>query len=322
MVQFVLIGFGAGVAAALLFASIATGSILAPFLFYLVPLPILIAGIGWSHWAAIVAGVVAAAGLGTILGAHFFAAFLVGIGVPAWWLGFLSLLARPASNGQSGGLVWYPVGRLILWTAVIGAGVVIIAIPSIATDKETLHAVLRRAFEQALGLQVPAPAGNELPKRPDVERLIEVMVSVLPAAAAVLVTLVYVANLWLAGRIVKISGRLRRPWPDLAALTLPRLTAGLAAAAVAGSFLADLVGILCGILAASLLTAYALLGFAVLHTITRGMNHRALVLGGTYGAVMMLGWPVLAMSLLGLAEAAFNFRARMTAGRGPPSLQT
>ena len=107
----------------------------------------------------------------------------------------------------------------------------------------------------------------------------------------------------------------------VAALTLPPFTPGLAAVAIAGTLLPDLAGIIAGILAASLLTVYALLGFAVLHTITRGMKHRLLVLGGTYGAVMMLGWPVLAVSLLGLAEAAFNFRRRMAGGRGPPSVQ-
>jgi hypothetical protein len=148
------------------------------------------------------------------------------------------------------------------------------------------------------------------------------MVSILPPAAAVLTTLIYVVNLWLAGRIVRVSGRLRRPWPDLAALILPAFTPALTAAAIAGSFLPDLAGVTAGILAASLLTAYALLGFAVLHILTRGMNYRVLLLGAAYGAVMMFGWPVLAVSLLGLADAAFNLRRRASGGRGPPSVQT
>ncbi len=44
MVQIVLIGLGAGVASALLFASIASGSPISILLFYLAPLPILLAG--------------------------------------------------------------------------------------------------------------------------------------------------------------------------------------------------------------------------------------------------------------------------------------
>ena len=66
--------------------------------------------------------------------------------------------------------------------------------------------------------------------------------------------------------------------------------------------------------------AYAILGFAVLHAITRGIGSRALVLAGAYAAVIVFGWPILAMSLLGLAETAFNIRGRVASRRGPPTL--
>src|SRR5215470_7327685 len=63
MTQVVLIGIGAGATAALLFASV-TGAGLSVILFYFAPLPIMIVALGWSHWAALVAAVVAAAMLG------------------------------------------------------------------------------------------------------------------------------------------------------------------------------------------------------------------------------------------------------------------
>ena len=78
MVHVVLIGISAGAATALLFASVASGSALSVPLFYLAPLPILIAAMGWSHWAALIAAVVAAAGLAAVFGWFFFIAFLVG----------------------------------------------------------------------------------------------------------------------------------------------------------------------------------------------------------------------------------------------------
>ena len=64
MVQIVLIGLGAGVAAALLFASVVSGSFAAIFLFYLAPLPILIAALGWSQWAGLIAAASAALAIG------------------------------------------------------------------------------------------------------------------------------------------------------------------------------------------------------------------------------------------------------------------
>ncbi len=323
MVQIFLVGLGAGAAAALLFASVASGSILATLLFYLAPLPILIAALGWSHWAALVASLVAAAGLGAALGLYFFTAFLIGVGLPAWWLGYLALLARPAPSLTPGALEWYPVGRLVLWAALIGTLVVLVAIPSFGTDKESFQAALRSAFERAIRMQGPTPVdGPDIADNPETRRLIDIMVTLVPSAAAVLATILNVANLWLAARIVKVSGRLRRPWPDLSALTLPPFAPGLLAAAIAGWFLPDLVGVVSGVLAASLLMAYAMLGLAVLHAITRGLGNRGVALGGAYAAIIVFWWLVVALSLLGLADAAFNIRERVARKRGPPSLRT
>ena len=64
-----------------------------------------------------------------------------------------------------------------------------------------------------------------------------------------------------------------------------------------------------------LMIAFAVLGFAVLHMITRGTGSRPFMLGGIYAAVLVFGWPVLIMSLLGLADSAFNLRGRVAAKR-------
>src|SRR5690348_768727 len=90
-----LIGIGAGAAAALMFASVLSGSLLAVFLFYLAPLPIMIAALGWSHWVGLMAAIAAGLGLAVAFGFFFLPAFLIGIGLPAWWLGYLAMLARP-----------------------------------------------------------------------------------------------------------------------------------------------------------------------------------------------------------------------------------
>lgn len=318
MMQILLVAVGAGAAAALLFASVATGSLLATLLFYLASLPILIAAMGWSHLAGLLGALLAAAGLGLALDFRFFLAFLFGIGLPAWWLGYLALLGRPvATNGSTGGMEWYPIGRVVLWAAIVGTLVIVVAVLSFGTDKETFQTEIRNAFERALHAQGGQPP---LPGRTDTRRVIDILVVALPPAAAVLLTILNTFNLWLAARIVKVSGRLRRPWPDLSTMTLPGITPGLLAAAIAGSFLPDLPGMLAGVLAASVFMAYALMGFAVLHAITRGMGGRAFALVGAYFAVVVFGWPILAMSLLGLAETAFNIRARFAApAAGPPS---
>ena len=82
MVQIGLVGIAAGAAAALLFASVTSGVWLSIPLFYLAPLPIMIAGLGWSHWSALVAAVAASAALGVAFGGLFFLAFIAGAGLP------------------------------------------------------------------------------------------------------------------------------------------------------------------------------------------------------------------------------------------------
>ena len=316
MMQLVLIGISAGAATALLFASVASGSLISVLLFYLAPLPILIAALGWSHWAALIGAVFASAGLAAVFGSFMFVAFLFGIGLPAWWLGYLALLGRPTGLPAPNDTEWYPAGNLVVWAAIAGALIVIAALINFGSGEDGFRAALRNGVERMLKFQTrKEPA-------PDINRIVDFLVLALPPAAAVLTTITNVLNLWLAGRIVAMSGQLKRPQPDLPSMQFPSYAPLLTGAAIAGSFLPGMVGTAAGVLAAALLMAYAMLGFAVLHHITRGMNARMFMLGGAYVSVMVLGWPALLMMLLGLTDAALNIRGRVAGRRGPPTPTT
>jgi hypothetical protein len=319
MTQIVLIGVGAGAAAALLFASVTSGVGLSVILFYLAPLPIMIAALGWSHWAGLVAAVSAAAMLGGAFGLFFFGTFLISIGAPAWWLGYLALLGRPVANGGTIQTEWYPPGRLVLWAATLGAAVVTGALATFGGDEATIRGGLKGALEHVLRLQAGSSPDEPLrfPGIGDADRLIDMLVAVLPPAAAVIAAITQTGNLWLAGLVVKLSGRLRRPWPDLAALSFPPLAAALFGAVLAGAFMPDLPGLVARLFAATLMVAFAIVGFAVMHAATRNMRGRAFVLSGAYGIVALLIWPAVIMTLVGVADTLFGLRAR-AAGRGPP----
>ena len=257
-----------------------------------------------------------------LFGSSFFIAFLLGIGLPAWWLGYLALLARPVGNGSLEGLEWYPVGHLVTWAAILSAAVVIGAMLSLGTDMETFRDALRKGFERMLDLKGRGSAGTPTARQEGLSRLVEFLVIALPPAAAVLTTIISVVNLWIAERIVKISGRLKRPPSDLSAMHFPVYAPALTGVAIAGSFLPGMIGVIAGVLGASMLMAYAILGFAVLHAITRGMNSRPFTLGGTYAVVIIFGWPMLGMALLGLADTAFDIRGRVAQKRGPHNPQS
>src|SRR5258705_11730283 len=119
MTAIVLIGLAAGCASALMFASIISGALISLLLFYLAPLPLMVAALGWGPIAATIGGIVAASGLGAIFGLPYCIAFVITAALPAWWLGHLALLGRPVTNAASPGngaapvapvMEWYPVG--------------------------------------------------------------------------------------------------------------------------------------------------------------------------------------------------------------------
>jgi hypothetical protein len=64
--------------------------------------------------------------------------------------------------------------------------------------------------------------------------------------------------------------------------------------------------------------AYALVGFAVLHTLTLALKNSALWLSSAYAIAVVFSWPVLAMAALGLADAVFGLRQRYLQSRPPP----
>jgi hypothetical protein len=301
MIQIALVGLGAGIAAGLLFASLATGSIAAILLFYIAPLPVFIATLGWRHVAGLIAAACATATVTIVSGAFFLAVPVISFA--AWWLGYLALLARPAAHPE-GEVEWYPVGRLVLWAAIMGTLVVFAAVPNFGTDQQTVQAGLRKSYDRIL-------------RDPS---LVDLLVIAAPPAAAAVTSLLNVLNLWLAARIVRISGRLARPWSSLSALALPPQAWGLLVIALAGSFLPDLFGILCGVWAASLIIVFAILGVAVLHWTTQGMGLRTLLLASVYASAAVLGWPLLLIALLGLAENMFNIRARIARKRASRTL--
>ena len=161
------------------------------------------------------------------------------------------------------------------------------------------------------GARATAPTGES-------EQWIDALVAIAPIAAATVTMMTLTLNLWLAAKITATSGRLHRPWPDLRTTVLPPMTLAALCVGIAFCFAGGLLAILAKVIAASLMMAYAFTGFAVLHTLTRASKRRALWLACTYVAVVVFTWPVLAMTILGLADAVFGIRRRFLQARPPP----
>jgi hypothetical protein len=320
MIATVAIAIAAGAASALMFASIISGALISLVLFNLAPLPLMVAAIGWGPLTAAIGGVAAATVCGLLFGMPFAIAFATTAALPAWWLGHLALLGRPVPHAATDGngaappahtMEWYPSGRLLLWVAAIAGLLAFMTLLTIGTDAEAIAAAMKRGFARMVRMFALRGVAID-------DGVIEAMTSIAPAGFPAGPMIMLTGNLWLAGKIARTSGRLNRPWPDLKATALPPMTLVALCVAIAFCFTGGLLSILAKVVTGALLTAYALTGLAVLHTLTLASSNRLVWLVLSYAVTIVLIWPLFIMAVLGLADAVFGFRERFMRTRPPP----
>lgn len=315
MMPTALIGLGAGAASALLMATMASRSPLSLMLVLLAPLPIMIAAIGWSHWTALVAMVAAAAAaLALAFGEPLWIPiYLIGAGLPAWWLGYLALLARSNDDGSAD---WYPPGRLVIWCTVIASVIVTIVMWNVRIDEQQFESALKLTLDRmAKEYGSAAPDFTKI----DIKRAGELIMSFVPPLAAATIMIAYVLNFYVAGRVAMVSGRLKRPWPNLPALRFPKHTPTAFAVALLLWFMPGMPGMVGGIVSGALIVAYALLGLSILHDVTRPLGDRVFILSAVY-LIVFVFWPAsVLLAMFGVADSIFDFR-KSAPGGGPPAV--
>ncbi|MRI54366.1 DUF2232 domain-containing protein [Methylobacterium sp. DB1607] len=341
------VGAGAGLVAALLFGVLLKATALAILLYLLAPLPILIVGLGWSHRAALAAVVSGALALALFIAPSLGLAFAAYLAIPAWWLAYLALLGRPKADGTAEGTIeWYPTGRLLAWVAGTAAlafiAIAVIASPDYDTFRAQLTAMSRRVVQvQVQRGRIPPPAQtaptNEAPTGttdPSAEKpaepaapqaqgeaqtgeksddlaseVADALATVAPAIAAQGLTILFTFYLWAAARIVQISGRLLRPWPDLPSTVMPRTALLVFAAALTLAMVPGYPGALGIALIGAFSAAFALQGLAAFHDRSRGRPGRFALLAGLYVLLFLTqGVAMLALILFGIADTALDRR--------------
>ncbi len=322
--NFIATGIGAGLVSALLTVVVIKATTLAAVLYLLAPIPVLIVSLGWNHRSGLVATLVGGLAVGILLTPVNGLTFAIATALPAWWWAYLALLGR---SGPDGIMEWYPVGRLVTWVAITAAVSLVLVLALVVTgDFEALHQILQRSARQTLdffeALQLQN-GGSPTPEANLQEQAVQIA-DWLPFVASTLYTLVSIAYLYLAARIVHASGRLARPWPDVPRFVIPLGVGILVIAAWVGIFIlapASLIGFLNSSIAGALTMAFALQGLAVIHERTRGKSGRGFLLAGLYVLLFMTqGIMVLALSLLGLTDTLFGLRRRVSGNRpNPPS---
>jgi hypothetical protein len=325
-----LAGAGLGLVAAIVFASATTGPLFVRFLlFFITPLPIALAGLGWGWRAAAFAGAVGSAIVIMFSGPEIASIFALTQAAPMTLLTYLALLGRPITEWQSGVAVndeeapqleWYPVGRLVIWSAVMAGIMAIASLLLLGGDLELLRKALAEFIKTAVVAELPQSGGTPVQlSDAELASLSEIALSALPAASAMSWMASLLFNLWLAGRVTLASGQLGRPWPDLAAITYPTGTPLAFGAMLLATTLAGYPGLAASAFAGGLFTAYLLLGLGILHYTTRGRPWRPFALWALYGMLLVVNiWVGFFVALLGLAETVLHLRARSRTPPGAP----
>lgn len=319
------IGLAAGLCSALLFAAGAGGPVLtAMLLFMLAPLPSFLAGLGWGPRALVASGLAGMAASALVQGPNLAIVYLAAIALPVPLLCWLAHLRRPVAVPSQGGaqtgsaappaLEWYPPGHLLAWIALIAGVLSLFSLLSIGSDVETITKTAQ-ALVQRQSKAWAALGGKEL-SATEMDQIARFFVWVLPGATAMSWMFIISVNLWLAGRILRASGRLTRSWPLLPALHLPPLLALGVAVSLVLSFGSGMLALAASGFASAFVTAYAVLGLAVIHWITFGKANRVFVLTVAYVAAFMLApYGTLPIALLGVLEPLLRLRSRTP---GPP----
>jgi hypothetical protein len=119
------------------------------------------------------------------------------------------------------------------------------------------------------------------------------------------------ANMLMASRMLKKWGRSLRPWASFSNLAFPPQAGVALVALCAACLLPGSPGLIAGVFAAPLATAFAILGLAVIHFLLRHHSARLPLLAGLYAALIMFSWLIMVpLVAVGLTETGWGLRVR------------
>lgn len=336
MVKLTSLGIGAGLVSALLFGVMTTGTVPGVILSYVAPLPILIVALGWHRLVGLLAAAIGALALTLVLRPSAGLAFAIAQALPAWWLACLALTGgvdtgSAQRNGAAPGEVgpaptwWLPLGLYLLAIGLSGAFVALaVAIGLGRGDYATLQSTLRGVAEGILRLEANIGRRETLPRIAGVpgRSIVSALVALAPFVFAAVFTVALAVNVFIAAKVVAMSGRLPRPWPPIAEVRMPSYGLAALAAGILLALAPGYVGVAGWSLAGGVAMAFALQGLAFLHAITRGRPARGAILTLSYMLTVFFGATFLPlMALAGMIDSATPIRRRLSLGAdgGPPT---
>ena len=315
MPNWILTGIIAGLVASAMQGTILSPSPINAIIFYLSPIPLFVAGFSRGSLSALLGTVLMALVLAVLTGSMTFAMMsVVSAGLAPVVASQLSMITRSAGTQSSEGESrsddheWYPEGRLTLWLAGIATLVTGISILAMGMDFATYKTFITgfvNEFISAIEKQMP-PDQPPFPK----EMFAGIIVTALPIAASAIWLLATVTSMRIAIVFLSKTGKALRPWALFDQLAFPKnAVIVLLASLIAAYFFSGMAQLLALGAVGAFVTAFTLLGLAVVHNLLSGSAARPMLLAFLYTGLFLFNW-ILAvpLTLLGLIDLNFNFR--------------
>ncbi len=264
--------------------------------------PIAYVGLAYGVTQAAIVGVGATILTAFLLSPTFAVVFGFLLLFPTLVLIHQALLSRPIENTDD--FEFYPPRRLILVTLGITSLGIIILFSSIGGEGG-----LPQAFANAMAASPEINAafadGYDL-SSPE---------NMLRAANFIIITgfvswpLLLLGNLQIVQILVTKMGKNLRPATDYTTLTLPIWLIGLFAGLLVVAWVSEgWLATLAATLATLVMSAYFLLGLAIIHAISRHWNGRIFFWVVLYFVIIAMAWLIIPISLMGLLDTRFDFR--------------
>jgi len=322
MPNWILTGIVAGLAAAAMQGTILAISPINVLIFYLSPLPLFLAGFARGWVSSALGALVMAVVLTFLVGSFSFALLaLVSAGLAPILASKVSMISRAASATSSEGETrdddreWYPEGRLVLWLAAIAALVTGISILAMGADIATYKASITLFVDQfvtQIEKQMPQGGGSATPFPK--EMFAQIIITGLPVAASAMWLLATVSSMRIAIVVLSKSKKALRPWALFGQMAFPANSVIVLLTSLAAAyFLSGVPQLLALGVVGAFVTAFTLLGLAIVHNLLADNTARPFLLGLLYAGLLLFNWILaIPLTLLGLFDLNFNFRKSKT----------
>ncbi|MHB1217960.1 MAG: DUF2232 domain-containing protein [Alphaproteobacteria bacterium] len=296
-----------GVASALLFVALLTGSPAAMLFVYMVPLPLFLVGFSQGLAAAAIAAAGATAVTGAIGGVSLAMIFALVIVLPVLFTVRQALLSRPGPNGTT---EWYPPGLLLGWLTGLAATALALVVLVQWGGGGDLPDAIRARFQEGLAQFQDNPDTAAVAAR--LEAWVDVLANFLPAILASVWLVVLSLNAIVAQGALARGSHAKRPSPRLSTIEPPAwVMYALAASLLAWVTGLDGLEFLGQNLTPVLAIPFFFVGLAVVHSFARRFPGRALILAAFYMILILLGFlAMLPVTAIGFAETWTQFRRR------------